>query len=87
MVGIGEIEKEVLEAMSDVRKMGVKIFTIGQYLQPHKNNYNVQKYIEPGTFEMFRKEGEKIGLIVKSGPLVRSSFEAKQAYLEVKKQF
>jgi lipoic acid synthetase len=87
MVGIGETEKEVLEAMLDVRKKGVKIFTIGQYLQPHKNNINVQKYIEPDTFEMFRREGEKIGLIVKSGPLVRSSFEAKQAYLEVKKQF
>lgn len=87
MVGIGETEKEVLEAMSDVRKMGVKIFTIGQYLQPHKNNINVQKYIEPDTFEMFKREGEKIGLIVKSGPLVRSSFEAKQAYWEAKKQF
>lgn len=87
MVGIGETEKEVLEAMLDVRKIGVKIFTIGQYLQPHKNNINVQKYINPNTFEMFRIEGEKMGLKVKSGPLVRSSFEAKQLYLEVKNKF
>lgn len=87
MVGIGETEKEVLEAMLDVKKNGVKIFTIGQYLQPHKNNINVQKYINPNTFEMFRIEGEKMGLKVKSGPLVRSSFEAKQLYLEVRNQF
>lgn len=87
MVGIGETEKEVLEAMLDVRKQGVKIFTIGQYLQPHRNNISVQKYINPNTFEMFRIEGEKIGLKVKSCPLVRSSFEAKQLYLEVKNQF
>ncbi len=87
MVGIGETEEEVLEAMLDVKKNGVKIFTIGQYLQPHKNNINVQKYINPNTFEMFRIEGEKMGLKVKSGPLVRSSFEAKQLYLEVRNQF
>jgi len=87
MVGIGETEKEVLEAMLDVRRIGVKIFTIGQYLQPHKDNINVQKYINPNTFEMFRIEGERIGLKVKSGPLVRSSFEAKQLYLEARNQF
>jgi len=82
MVGIGETESDVIKTMAEVKKMGVKIFTIGQYLQPGQNNIKVNKYIHPDTFEMYKKEGEKIGLIVKSGPLVRSSFEAKKVYQE-----
>jgi len=84
MVGLGETDSEVIVSMKDAKDAGVKLFTIGQYLQPTKNNYPVDRYVTPETFKMYEDEGKKIGLIVKSGPLVRSSFEAKETYFQAK---
>ncbi len=68
--------------MHQVAKLGVKIFTIGQYLQPTKFNLLVDRYVEDSEFELYKKEGKNMGFdIVESGPLVRSSYHAdEQAY-------
>lgn len=79
MVGLGETEEEVLQAMDDLRAAGCKVVTIGQYLQPDSNLLPVQEYIKPETFEMYRTEGLKKGFsYVESSPLVRSSYHAER---------
>ncbi|MDP2337815.1 MAG: lipoyl synthase [Bacteroidota bacterium] len=79
MVGLGETEDEVLQAMDDLRGAGCKVLTIGQYLQPDSNLLPVQEYIKPETFEMYREEGMRKGFsYVESSPLVRSSYHAER---------
>lgn len=82
MVGIGERDDEVLELMDDVRAgSDCDILTIGQYLQPTRNHLPVDRWVDPGAFERFRREGLERGFRgVESGPMVRSSYHAdKQA--------
>jgi lipoic acid synthetase len=79
MVGLGETEKEVLQTMDDLRNVGCKVLTIGQYLQPDSNLYPVQEYIKPEVFAFYKTEGLKRGFsFVESGPLVRSSYHAER---------
>jgi lipoic acid synthetase len=79
MVGLGETETEVLQAMDDLRQAGCRVLTIGQYLQPDSNLMQVQEYITPGQFEKYRQEGMKRGFsYVESSPLVRSSYHAER---------
>ncbi|MFC1786074.1 lipoyl synthase [Candidatus Neomarinimicrobiota bacterium] len=86
MVGLGETTEEVLLTMHQVDKLDVKIFTIGQYLQPTIFNLPVARYVEDSEFDLYKKEGLKMGYdIVESGPLVRSSYHAdEQALLELR---
>lgn len=86
MFGLGETAEEVLETMRQIAEIGVKIFTIGQYLQPTKRNLPVSRYVEQVEFEMYKREGLRMGFeIVESGPLVRSSYHAdEQAKLVLK---
>ncbi len=82
MVGLGETFEEVIETMRDLLSAGVQILTIGQYLQPSKKHYPVHKYIHPSVFDEWKRIGEKLGfLYVFSGPLVRSSYRAGEAFL------
>ena len=77
MVGIGERTDEVIEIMRDLRKHGCEIMTIGQYLQPTKDHLPVDRFVTPEEFDMYHKEGMKMGFMaVESGPLVRSSYHA-----------
>jgi lipoic acid synthetase len=79
MVGLGETEQEMLQAMDDLRVAGCKVLTIGQYLQPDSNLMPVQEYIKPEVFEIYRREGLKKGFsYVESSPLVRSSYHAER---------
>ncbi len=79
MLGLGELESEVLETMDDLRAVGVDILTIGQYMQPSKKHLPVAEFVHPDQFEFFRKEGMKRGFAhVESGPLVRSSYHAER---------
>lgn len=79
MVGLGETDEEVLDTMREVTDIGVKIFTIGQYLQPSKNNLKVDRYVEKEVFKMYKSEGIKMGFeVVESGALVRSSYHAEE---------
>lgn len=77
MVGLGEIDREVLETMQKIADLGVSIFNIGQYLQPTINHLLVQRFVHPEIFDMYREKGLEMGFrVVESGPLVRSSYHA-----------
>ncbi len=79
MLGLGETEKEIKEAMSDLRAANVDILTFGQYLQPTRNHLPVERYVTPEEFEMYRQWGLEEGFTeVVSGALVRSSYRAEQ---------
>jgi len=79
MVGLGETVEELLEAMHDMREAECDILTIGQYLSPSKRHVPVEKYYSPAEFERLRTEGERMGFgHVEAGPLVRSSYHARQ---------
>jgi lipoic acid synthetase len=79
MLGLGETESEVLELMDDVLQAGVRILTIGQYLQPSDRNIPVAAYIPPSQFEDFKAAAIGKGfVVVESGPLVRSSYYAEK---------
>ncbi|MFZ1290378.1 MAG: lipoyl synthase [Melioribacteraceae bacterium] len=79
MVGIGEKTEEVLEIMKDLKNHNCDIMTIGQYLQPTKNHFPVDRYVTLEEFAMYKEEGKKLGFeAVESGPLVRSSYHAEK---------
>ena len=75
MVGLGEIEEEVMNTLADARNVGTSIVTVGQYLQPTKHNMEVAQYITPEQFEIYGKYASTLGYKhVESAPLVRSSY-------------
>lgn len=79
MVGLGETEEEIFQTMDDLRAVGCKVLTIGQYLQPDANLLPVKEYIKPEIFEKYRTEGLIKGFsFVESSPLVRSSYHAEK---------
>ncbi len=82
MVGCGESEAEMHEAMRELRARGVDVLTIGQYLRPSAKHAEIVRYVEPAEFDAYRAAGEDMGFrFVASGPLVRSSYRAAEAYL------
>jgi lipoic acid synthetase len=79
MLGLGETEEEILETMDDLRTVGVKILTMGQYLQPTREHLPVQEFITPARFEHLGNIAKEKGFdFVESGPLVRSSYHAEK---------
>tara|TARA_Y100000385_G_C13062566_1_gene625097 strand:+ start:212 stop:1081 length:870 start_codon:yes stop_codon:yes gene_type:complete len=77
MLGLGEKEDEVMEALHDLRKVNVDVVTIGQYLQPSKKHLPVQQFITPDVFKKLEIFALDLGFRhVESGPLVRSSYKA-----------
>ncbi len=79
MLGLGETEEEIMEVMDDLRAVGCKVMTIGQYLQPTKDNLEVKEYVTPEKFKEYEEIGLKKGFrFVESGPLVRSSYHAER---------
>jgi lipoic acid synthetase len=82
MVGLGEEREEVLEAMQLLRDADVDVLTIGQYLRPTKRHATVERYVEPSEFSEYEQAGLEMGFaFVASGPLVRSSYRAAEAFL------
>ncbi|MBL0102815.1 MAG: lipoyl synthase [Bacteroidetes bacterium] len=79
MLGLGETEEEVVEAMDDLRRSNVSILTLGQYLQPTKEHLAVQEFVHPDIFARLKEIGLSKGFrYVESGPLVRSSYHAEK---------
>jgi len=77
MLGLGETQEEVLEAMRDLRHANCDMLTLGQYLQPTLKHLPVVDFIPPAVFDTLRREGQAMGFAhVASGPLVRSSYHA-----------
>lgn len=83
MLGFGETETEVLQAMDDLRGAAVDILTLGQYLQPSSAHPPVEEYVPPEQFDAYEEAGEDKGfLYVASGPTVRSSYRAGEFFIE-----
>ncbi|HLD88572.1 MAG TPA: lipoyl synthase [Candidatus Nanoarchaeia archaeon] len=83
MLGLGEVKNEVVEAMRDLKKAGVDILTLGQYLRPSLKHLAVAEYIHPKVFEELKVEAEKMGfLYTASGPFVRSSYRAGELFIK-----
>jgi lipoic acid synthetase len=83
MVGCGETSEEVFDAMVELRKAEVSVLTIGQYLRPTPKHAAVQRYVEPAEFDRYKEAGLALGFqYVASGPLVRSSYRAAEAFLK-----
>jgi lipoic acid synthetase len=79
MLGMGETEEEILETLDDLRRNGVEILTIGQYMQPSPRHLEVKEYVSPERFANIKKYADHIGFTyVESGPLVRSSYHAEK---------
>ena len=77
MLGLGETEAELFQAMTDLRRVGCDILTLGQYLQPTRNHLPVVEFVSPATFAEYKRAAEELGFThVASGPLVRSSYHA-----------
>ncbi|MEX0312961.1 MAG: lipoyl synthase [Allomuricauda sp.] len=77
MLGLGEMEEEVIQTMQDLRNVDVDVVTIGQYLQPSKKHLPVKEFILPEQFKKYEEIGLEMGFRhVESGALVRSSYKA-----------
>ena len=81
MVGLGETPEQVLDLMKDWRAASVNIATLGQYLPPTNLHLPLHRYVDPEEFDMYRRKGLEMGFQrVESGPLVRSSYHAKESF-------
>ncbi|MDP6078952.1 MAG: lipoyl synthase, partial [Arenicellales bacterium] len=77
MLGLGETLEEVEAVMRDLRSHGVRMLTLGQYLQPTVHHLPVERYATPKEFDLLKDRGKALGFDqVASGPLVRSSYHA-----------
>jgi len=80
MLGLGETDEEIHQAMDDLRRVGVDILTLGQYLRPTVNHLAVERFVAPEEFEAYREAALARGFLeCVAGPLVRSSYRAEQA--------
>ena len=77
MFGLGETEEEILKTFDDIRRTGVDVLTLGQYMRPTVNHLPVEKWYTPEEFEYFKGLAIGMGFLeVASGPMVRSSYRA-----------
>jgi lipoic acid synthetase len=77
MLGLGETEQEVFEALEDLRDSGCDLLTLGQYLQPTLKHLPVVEFVPPARFATYKEVAERMGFAhVASGPMVRSSYHA-----------
>jgi lipoic acid synthetase len=80
MLGLGELQEEVVQVMRDLRAHGVDIVTLGQYLRPSPKHLPILRYVPPEEFDELRRVGLEMGFAhVVAGPLVRSSYHAAEA--------
>jgi lipoic acid synthetase len=85
MVGIGETDDEVHETLADLRAAGVDVVTIGQYLRPTEKHAAVRRWVEPDRFADYERAAYALGFsFVASGPLVRSSYRAAEAFVSAR---
>lgn len=81
MVGLGESEEQVTKLLKTLSSVNCDIITIGQYLQPSREHYNVVEYVHPDQFKKYEDMAKNMGFkYVASGPLVRSSYHAADGF-------
>jgi lipoic acid synthetase len=79
MVGLGEEMHELLQVYRDLAAVGTDVLTIGQYLRPSRDHLPMARYYTPEEFAYMREEALRMGFRhVESGPLVRSSYHARE---------
>ena len=84
MLGLGETDAEVREALADLRAAGCDVLTLGQYLAPSPDHAPVRRFVAPGAFEALRQDALGMGFAaVAAGPFVRSSYHAGEVFREV----
>ncbi len=84
IVGMGESKEEVASVLKDISKLNVDIVTIGQYLRPTAKHRPIDRYAPLEEFDFYKFLGESFGIPhVESGPLVRSSYHAKDSFASV----
>jgi lipoic acid synthetase len=77
ILGLGETDEEIYEALADLRSVDCDLLTITQYLRPSVNHHPVVRWVEAEQFELFKQAALNLGFVgVMSGPLVRSSYKA-----------
>jgi lipoic acid synthetase len=80
IVGMGETDDEIVGALADLNAVGVDVVTIGQYLRPTARHRKIDRYVHPDMFDEYKVAGESFGIShVESGPLVRSSYHARES--------
>ncbi len=85
MLGLGEREDDVKEFMEDALEAGIQILTLGQYLRPSEDHLPIDRYVTPAEFDAWKDYGEELGFLhVESGPLVRSSYHAREQVEELR---
>jgi len=85
MLGLGEREDDVLSFMDDALDAGIQILTLGQYLRPSEDHLPIDRYVTPEEFDEWKRIGEAKGFLhVESGPLVRSSYHAREQVEELR---
>merc|ERR1711939_1040822 len=83
MLGLGETEEQLWGTLKELRKVNVDVVTFGQYMRPTKRHMKVEEYVTPEAFELWRQRALDLGfLYCASGPLVRSSYKAGEAFIE-----
>jgi lipoic acid synthetase len=83
MLGLGETEPQMWDALRQLRASEVDVVTFGQYMRPTKRHMAVHEYVTPDKFELWRQRALDMGfLYCASGPLVRSSYKAGEAFIE-----
>ena len=87
MLGLGETKEEVIESMRDLRTVGCDFITIGQYLRPTKKHLSIKEFVSPEVFKEYENIALELGFLsVASGPLIRSSYKAKEFYKKALKR-
>ncbi|CUM54279.1 Lipoyl synthase, mitochondrial [Debaryomyces fabryi] len=83
MLGFGETDEQIMQTLKDLREINCDVVTFGQYMRPTKRHMKVVDYIKPEKFDYWRDTALQMGfLYVASGPLVRSSYKAGEAFIE-----
>lgn len=83
MLGFGETDKQILQTLRDLREIKCDVVTFGQYMRPTKRHMKVVEYVTPAKFDYWKDVALEMGfLYVASGPLVRSSYKAGEAFIE-----
>ena len=87
MLGLGETTAEVVATMQDLYSAGVSLLTLGQYLRPTKYHIAMERFVTPEEFHWYEEIGFDLGCKeVVAGPLVRSSYRAERAFLNLLNQ-
>jgi lipoic acid synthetase len=87
MAGLGETEEEALQLMQDLAAVNLDVLTIGQYLQPTHLHLQVEEFVTPEMFDIYRDKGYEMGFdYVESGPLVRSSYHSERHVKSIHKK-